>query len=241
MNAEERFSLILSIAKRAARRMRSKSVDLDDLTQEATLWLLEHPGRVDRCVLPDGNYYYPQIEAEVITGCLVPYVERESVFFYRRDTEADYRYTPKVVELALPGVFDSQYRPPFLQGDDKVTTTKDPTTVDNWTCFVADVSRAMSVVCSERDKKLLFARSVLHWTFSDCAREWEMSEKTYGMQYRDALSAITTYLNSGIEALAENDGEILDDAVNGPPPTQRADFPILWTAAGRDPYREPDE
>ena len=68
MTPEEQFAELFPIAKAAARAVYGGNqdyVDVDDLTQEAMLWLLEHPKRVKHAHLPNGGIYWPRIVSEV--------------------------------------------------------------------------------------------------------------------------------------------------------------------------------
>src|SRR5665647_3078528 len=68
MTPEEQFAELFPIAKAAARAVYGGNRDyvyVDDLIQEAMLWLLEHPKRVEHAHLPDGGIYWPRIVSEV--------------------------------------------------------------------------------------------------------------------------------------------------------------------------------
>lgn len=240
MNAEDRFSELYRVAQFAARKVRSDFADVDDLTQEAMLWLLEHPKRVDHALLPDGTLFTQRLASEVIEKSLIPYAQAQERQSSGVEPEVQYLYSARVVEIVLPAVFDRDYRPPFLEQSDRVTTTADPTTADNWTAMVVDVARAVAAVCSTADRQVLFSRSVGGWTWDRFAAVYTMSSETYRLRYHDALRRIVLFLNAGEVADSSEDGELLADAMAHGVSPQRRPMRTDWDVAGRDPYREPD-
>src|SRR5674476_851964 len=127
MTPEEQFAELFPIAKAAARAVYGGNqdyVDVDDLTQEAMLWLLEHPKRVKHAHLPNGGIYWPRIVSEVCK-VLDAYVGRERLEAQGYEPFKNYKYSEGLVELVLPAVFDPSYRPPGLDHSDRVTTNSD--------------------------------------------------------------------------------------------------------------------
>ena len=242
MTPEEQFAELFPIAKAAARAVYSGNqdyVDEADLSQEAMVWLLEHPKRVEHARLPDGGIYWPRIVSEVCK-VLNAYVERERKATRGYDPIEHYKYSARLVELVLPGVFDPDYRPPGLDTSDRVTTTSDPAAADNWAAFVADVKRGIEAVCSKKDRQVLFTRAVGGWTWRDFEERREYGKDYYRDRFFDAIERICTFLNAGMALPDSPDAGALADALAGAAPVARAQTRTDWNVAGKDRYREPD-
>ena len=242
MTPEEQFAELFPIAKAAARAVYGGNqdyVDEADLSQEAMVWLLEHPKRVEHAHLPDGGIYWPRIVSEVCKA-LNAYVERERRATRGYDPIEHYKYSARLVELVLPGAFDPEYRPPGLDTSDRVTTTSDPAAGDNWTAFVADVKRGVEAVCSKRDRQVLFTRAVGGWTWTEFGQRLALSDESYRLRYHAAVDRICVFLNAGTTLPDSPDAGALADAFAGTAPVVRAQAHTDWDVAGRDRYVEPD-
>jgi len=242
MTPEEQFAELFPIAKAAARAVYSGNqdyVDMDDLTQEAMLWLLEHPKRVEHAHLPDGGIYWPRITSEVC-AVLNAYVGKERLEARGYEPFEHYKYNARLVELVLPGVFDPTYRPPGLDNSDRVTTNSDPAAGDNWATFVVDVRRAVKAVCSKQDRQVLFTRVVEGWTWAEFGERRPQSEISYRRRYHAAVDRICAFLSGG-EVLEDSpDAGAVADALSTVPHVLRAQARTDWDVAGKDHYVEPD-
>ena len=242
MTPEEQFAELFPIAKAAARAVYGGNqdyVDVDDLTQEAMLWLLEHPKRVEHAHLPNGGIYWPRIVAEVCK-VLNAYVGKERLEAQGYGPIEHYTYSAELVELVLPGAFDPTYRPRGHDSSDRVTTNSDPATGDNWSAYVADVKRAIDAVCSTEDRKVLFTRSVGGWTWAKFGSVYTASGESYRLRYHAAVDRICVFLSGG-EVLEDSpDAGAVADALSTVPHVVRAQAHTDWNVAGKDRYIEPD-
>lgn len=240
-NAEDTFSRLYSVARAAARSAitgNHEYVSEEDLSQEGMLWLLEHPRRVDNHTLPSGELHFPGLQAELV-GVLhnVVNAERRQVMGF--DPQDEYKYSLKLIEVVLPAVFDSSYRPPVVD-EVRVTTSNDPATADNWSSFVMDVRRAVNAVASLEDRRVLLTRSVGGWTWAQFGEVYTQSGETFRLRYWDALRRICAFLNGGEVLESTPDGIEAESAVSGAVTAPVARSETDWFVAGRDPYREPD-
>lgn len=241
--AENRFAQLHSIARSAARSVHATArewVDLDDLTQEGILWLLEHGNRVEHHTLPDGNLHHTLLVAEVVERALMPFVRKNRREALGYDPEPDaYSYSVKLVETVLPAVFDPTYRLP--RGvQEKVASTTDPATGNNFATFVADVKRAVGEVCSFKDRQVLFARTVGGWTWDRFGEAYAQSGESFRLRYNAAVRRIVAFLNSGAVLEDSPDGDALAAELHEPAPVARVDAVTDWDVAGRDRYKPPD-
>jgi len=242
MTPEEQFAELFPIAKAAARAVYGGNqdyVDVDDLTQEAMLWLLEHPKRVKHAHLPNGGIYWPRIVSEVCK-VLDAYVGRERLEAQGYEPFKNYKYSEGLVELVLPAVFDPSYRPPGLDHSDRVTTNSDPAANDNWSAYVADVRRGVEAVCSKKDRQVLFARAVGGWTWAQFGRTYTASGESCRVRYHAAVDRICVFLSGDTVLEDSPDAGALADALAGAAPVARAQTRTDWNVAGKDRYIEPD-
>lgn len=241
MTPEEQFAELYRIAHGAATAISTSNagfVTFDDMRQDAMLWLLEHPSRVEHNRLPDGTLAYQRLVSEVCRP-LVTIAQRERREALGYDPGDDYKYSTRLIMLVLPAVFDPDYRPPGLDGSDKVATTSDPAAADNWTAFVADVKRGIDAVCSASDRQVLFTRSVGGWTWREFEERRKYGKDYYRDRFFDAIERICTFLNAGMALPDSPDAGALADALAGAVPPRRS-VTTDWDAAGKDRYIEPD-
>lgn len=244
MSAEERFSELHRVAQAAGRLVAAQHagyVTAEDMTQEAILWLLEHPERVDNHTLPSGELHFKQLVGEVVTRRLSKVAQRERDESAGGSPEDRYAYSVRVVELVLPAVFEEQAPKAISYG--QVYSTSDPAESGNFNALVIDVRTAIAAVCSSEDRKVLFTRALGGWTWAKFGDVLELSGETYRQRYWDALRRIVAYLNDGLVLDHSLDADVLEVALEDVPTS-----PYLagdpdeddWRTIGRDPYKEPD-
>ena len=200
MTAEQNFAELYRVARAAGAGVAAQHagfVTADDMTQEAVLWLLEHPRRVAHHRLPTGELHFNLLVAEVVSRHLSPLAQLERAEVTGGSLEDRYTYSVKVVELVLPAVFDPNFEPPLVP-DGQPRAANDPSEGNNWRALVLDVTRAVSKVCSVEDKRVLFTRSVGGWTWARFGEAYTQSGESFRRRYKDALQRVAAHLNDGV-------------------------------------------
>lgn len=242
MTAQTNFGQLYRVARGAAKALTPIAhgvVPQDDLVQEGVLWLYQHPERVEHATLPTGDLYYSQLVAEAarfLAGVVRAERQQAGVF----DPEDRYAYSVRMVEIVLPSVFDRNYEPP-RPPDGMPRGHGDPAEGGNWQAMALDVKRAVLEVCSDEDRRVLFARSVGGWTWAQFASTFSHSGEFYRQRYMAALRAVCAFLNDGVVLDTTEDAEALADALDPTPvaPALAGDpGEDSWHTIGKDPYRE---
>lgn len=244
---EQQFAQLYRVARSAARSVAASApgvVDVEDLTQDGLLWLLEHPQRVEHATLPDGSLYFTRIVGEVARH-LSGLIRNELALAGRLDPSDRYAYSVKVIDLVLPYVMDpvGSMAPPVQVETGMPRSQSDPAESGNWHAMVMDLKTAVEKVCSLEDKRVLFTRAVGGWTWQHFGEVLPMSGETYRLRYWDAIKRIAIYLNDGVVLEDGPDDEAVEEALNPTPVAQRSGTDPdedTWKVAGRDRYVEPE-
>lgn len=244
MSAEEQFTQLWDIARAAARQVAPSHAGFtteEDLAQEGILWLLEHPERVENATLPDGTLYHNRLVAEVSRHLIkLARRERERAGQFSPDRFA---YSVQMVELVLPAVFDSNYRPPQLDAKGQPRGKSDPAALTNWQVLVADVRRAVEAVCDKTDRRILFARSVGGWTWAKFGEHYEHSGEWHRQRFHEAVRRMSEYLSDGVVVESDLESAAVAEALDDPALAPYLDGDPTeddWHLIGKDPYREPE-
>lgn len=190
------------IAARAAwKQIGAKSLPShmhDDLKQEGTLWLLEHPNRVEYANL-GSELYQRQLVSQIrkhlrATGADRPPGEIIGNVVIDRD-----KYTPGMVAKVFPAVFDPGFQPWEDRGvivtPEQLEDT-DPEASRNWFAMVADVDRAVTAYGRYTGGiRYLFRHIVLGDTYRNIGEEERVSHVTARTRVTDALEWLTDWLN----------------------------------------------
>ena len=182
----EELTKIAGIAASKVYQRYRDYVTREDLVQEALLWLLEHPHRVERAVLADGSRAISQVVKE-LTAPLVRYAKAEQDAAIGPVEEAQEFYTSEWIEYVLPGVFDRWFRPHAVESGDL--------SEDLWSAMVADLEKAVNAVSTNEDRRVLFARSVGGWSWQRFSDEYGQSRTTWQRRYRAAMARLAEWLN----------------------------------------------
>ena len=194
VNWDEMVPLVDWAASAVARRYGSFTT-VDDLRQYGYEWVLAHPGRVEHFRMDDGTLYRSPLAVEMIAHITkAAQRERAQVLGLRLGDQA--RYTPAMVELVLPGVWDPSYRPPGAEV--RISGKADPAESGTWEATVMDVRRAVDTL-STLHRKVLFTR------YATGASTWREAGARMSMSRRAANEL-------GVEAVAR-----IADELNGVP------------------------
>lgn len=245
MSAEQDFSELYRVAQSAGRIVASQFsgvVTAEDMAQEAVLWLLEHPARVNHATLPDGSLAFKRLVNEVVTRRLIPLARKERAEVLGQDPEDRYTYAVRVIELVLPSVFEA-HLPRAVAYSQEPGAGTDPAEGGNFTAMVLDVRRAIESVCDGEDRRVLFTRAIGGWTWAKFGEVYTRSGEHYRGRYHDALRRIATFLNDGVVLDDSTDAGSLEASL-----AQEPELPPLdgdpdedeWRVAGKDHYREPE-
>lgn len=243
-SAEQDFSELYRVAQSAGRIVAAQFpgiVSADDMAQEAVLWLLEHPQRVEWRRLPTGQVHFKALVNEVITRRLIPLARRERAEVMGSDPADRYTYAVRMVELVLPSVFEEHLPQAVAYGQTYSAT--DPAERGNFTAMVLDIRRAIDKVCSAEDRKVLFTRAVGGWTWDRFGTVYSRSSEFYRVTYHSALRRIAQYLNDGVVLDDSEDAQLLATALEAEPiipPLEGDPDEDDWHVAGKDPYRDVD-
>ena len=246
MSAEDEFTELYAIAKTAGWRIATEYdgyVTVDDMTQEAVLWLLEHPRRVERARLDDGTLHRNRLVAEVVTERLAPVARRERREALGDASEDQYTYSARVVEVLLPFAFE-QAVPRAIQQNEGGRARGNKAEGGSFEVMVMDVRRAVERLGSS-DRAVVFTRAVGGWPWAKFSEVYTTrSREWFRLRYKAILRTLVEFLNSGVyieydpdpeaQALeAQLDETPLSPATAGDPDEDE------WHTIGRDPYREP--
>lgn len=182
---------LLRAVRRAADHVHKSNREyttLEDLTQEAHLWLLEHPGRVTHNTLPDGSVNQNRLTAELVRHLIrVAETERTETLGLSPTPPAEQvGYTRPWVELLLPAVFIPGWRP------EGVEDAGDPG--DSWRVMVTDLSRAVAGL-GQAERDLLFTRVVGGWSWRKFAEVGEGCRETWRCRYHRVVDKLVGVLN----------------------------------------------
>jgi len=203
---EQYISTVLAVARRAAGQVvpRFPGLPYADAVQDSTEWLLRHPERVRHHTLPDGT-----IGGMLSVEC-AGQVTRSS---YRSRahsrlapiTEDTYQYSKTIVEMALPGVWESAHRPLGKLPMEHNSTRSDPAVGGDWRAIIADVQRAVAAVTSPAEQRVLFLRSVQGQYWESIGSSLGVSGSTSRRRYFAAIAAILDFLNGTQETRREGE------------------------------------
>jgi hypothetical protein len=166
----------------------------DDLTQEGVLWLLEHPQRLSRVEGEDVRNT-SQVVAEIRRHFVTTGVDRPPGAV---EDPADGReYTPDMVALIFPAVYDPEYTP-FREQDEAAErfSERDPSEANTWLAMVADVSAALDAYGRKSDNvRYVFRHEILGETFEDIGVAEGVSRETARRRHADVLAWMSDWLS----------------------------------------------
>lgn len=192
---DEVAAIVDRAASAVARRYGSVTT-VDDMRQDGWEWALNNRARLEHYRLDDGTLYRAGAVSDLIRH-LTRLAKHERAVVQGDIPGDQYQYNAGVVELVLPAVWDSNYRPPAVEA--RTRSVADPAVSGNWEAMVADVRRAV-------DDLPLSQRRVLFAYYGHAG----------GAGWREAAAALgmskTAANDIGREAVAS-----LVDALNGIP------------------------
>lgn len=207
MDTPEIFD-VAHIAATTLSRKYGPYVSYDDARQDAFVWLLEHPKRVEHAKFEDtGQVYIPQLVSEVLVA-LTPQAKRTKAEALGVSLRYQARYTREQVEVALASVWAEADEHPVVQPEEGGRQVRsDPTTRGNYQAMVIDVRQAMLEVCTKEEQRVLFVRYTMG---VDGAREGGYHAATtrgeYPVVVRRAVGKIVDYLNDDLANYEVEDG-----------------------------------
>jgi hypothetical protein len=141
---------LVAVARAAAREIGDTGIvgySLEDIEQDAVLWLLEHPAVTANAQFDDGRYNVAQ---------LVSRLKHELGHILERQRQAAgprpyvSLYDRDVVEAALPVVWDPEHHPDREEdAGDTTRGMRDPQAHVRWIVVAADVQRAYARVVAK--------------------------------------------------------------------------------------------
>jgi len=198
-----------------ADRRYAEFMDLDDMTQEALVWLVEHPTRVERATDERGQLYLGQILAEV--GRHLSGIARQE---YTRATGRDplegARYTPAKVRSLLPATWTGEG--PEKPADGQPRGKASPARGGDHITGVWDVREALDKTVSRQDQGILFRLYVLGATSEEVAEKVDLTATAVRARAHRAVKAVCTWLNGEWRQEKLRPGRTLSDG----PGTRRA-------------------
>src|SRR6478735_2271075 len=134
----------------------------EDVEQEAALWLVEHPERVERARLDSGELYIPQVVAEVLKP-LARQAKKDRAKALGVSTRYQSTYTREQVEVILASAWSEADEHPVIvqENETGITAKTDPAYGGNFPVQVLDVRRAMARTCSVEEQRCLFVRYMM--------------------------------------------------------------------------------
>jgi hypothetical protein len=187
----------------AAAHVRSKGLPghmREDLTQEGILWLLEHPGEIEAASDRDGKPYTSRL-----VGRIRMHYVRSGMDASGEDPFIDKRYTPEMVALAFPAVYDPEYAP-FRERTEagERFAKKDAAEGNNWLAIVADVSSAIDAYGRlEEGIRYVWMHEVLGEPYEAIAARKGHSRTTAFRIVSDTLSWLADWLNGDYQTEVE--------------------------------------
>lgn len=206
---KDMLSLYAGIARKAAVDVTAAfaaHVDLEDMTQEAVVWLVEHPREVERRMDGKGGVYVAQLIADIQRH--LNQIAREE---YRAATGKDplegQPYNPATVRRLLPAAWTDEG--PEKVSDGQPRARKDPREGNAWGTAVLDVRQALDEAVGTAAKRYLFRHYVQGETWPAVAAAEGVEEGTAKMAASRAVRAMVAWLNG--DAREPRPGRTLSD------------------------------
>jgi hypothetical protein len=170
------LAVVYAAAKSTWHKYRAYA-DLEDLQQDAYLWMLDHQPLIDRHLEADSDRVG---EYRVMRDCAI-FLEKSaraakaSVAGYEPDDES--WYSAGVLALVLPKVLTGDRSQPSAVTDGMPRTRKDGAESGTWMAMYADVSKALKALESD-DVHLLVDRHLDELSYDAIAQRWEWASST---------------------------------------------------------------
>jgi DNA-directed RNA polymerase specialized sigma24 family protein len=194
--ATDTLAVYFDLAGRAAAsHCRAKGLPAhmrEDLTQAGILWLLEHPGELDAAKDPDGRPYTSRL-----VGRIRMYYVRAGLDSQEHDAFVDKKYTPDLVALVFPALYDPGYMP-FRDQDEagERFSERDAAEANTWQAVIADVSSAVDAYGRLEDGiRYVWLHEVLGESFDSIGERMGVSRSTAHRKVADTLSWLADWLN----------------------------------------------
>lgn len=164
----------------------------EDLSQEAWLWLYQHPARVER----DADR--PKLTSwrliRDLCGHLGEICRREKAADTGSKPEDGYRYGKAMIALALPSVVAGTTEPPAFAREE-IAKRADPSEGGNWLALLADVGKAWDHAgLTEQQRELLVDYYCRDMTQSEIADMIGTTQQAVGARIRAATGRLIDYL-----------------------------------------------
>lgn len=192
----EMLGVYFELAGRAAAaHVRSKGLPghmREDLTQEGILWLLEHPGEVEAARDRSGKPYTSRLVGRIRMHYVQTGMDKAG-----EDPFIEQKYTPDMVALAFPAVYDPEYVP-FREKSEagERFARKDPAEGNNWQAVVADVSSAVDAYGRVSEGiRWVWMHEVLGESYDTLAARMGVSRSTAYRKVQDTLAWMADWLN----------------------------------------------
>jgi hypothetical protein len=171
MSSVDVLATVYAAANSTHRKYRS-FIDLDDLQQEAYLWMLDHQPAIKRHLEADSAKV---AEYRILRDCSMHLEKaaraaKASTSGYEPDDEQ--WYSTAVLALVLPKVLTGDRTPPSVVTDGTPRAQTDPAEGGTWMALFADVSKALKALGTE-DVHLLVDRYVEDLSFDAIASRWQ--------------------------------------------------------------------
>ena len=170
---------------------------LEDVEQEAILWVIENPGQVKDCLFPDGAYNTPRLIGRIRRG-LRPVLDAERDAVYGGPRPFVSRYDRDTVEAVLPHILDPNSAPPHEDAPEgaysSIAKSIDVSKFNRWTVMRADVADALKAL-GEPDRNLLVAHYVAGKTWESVALKVGVPKTTVYRRAQGALDDMLDHLN----------------------------------------------
>lgn len=182
-------------ASQVARRYRG-FVTYADMVQEGIVWVLRHPGTVEKR-LDDGR----RGEGRLV-GAIARYLdkqarrERAASLGYKPEDEAF--YTRNLIEAALPSIWDDDLlvHPPVEEALEGPRRPSNPAETSGWLVTVLDVRSAWEKASMDANWRLALA-----YRYGEGLRIYQIAQL---LEVSD--TTVSTYIEKGIRALTNNLG-----------------------------------
>lgn len=191
--------------------------DRNDLSQEAWLWLYDHPARVER----DADK--PKTASWRLTRDLGAHLgdicRREKAQALGYKPEDEYRYGKAMVALALPAAIAGTTEPPTFVREEIAKRT-DPSEGGNWMALLADMGMAWEHAdLTEQQRELLTDYYCRELTQSEIADAIGSTQQAVGGRIRAATAKVVDYL--GGPAAQDLDEDWIDTRLRERPGARR--------------------
>ena len=215
-NDELNFDVIVATAVKRTLGFYPEA-DRNDLSQEAWLWLYDHPARVER----DADK--PKTASWRLTRDLGAHLgdicRREKAQALGYKPEDEYRYGKAMVALALPAAIAGTTEPPTFVREEIAKRT-DPSEGGNWMALLADMGMAWEHAdLTEQQRELLVDYYCEDMTQDEIADMLDVTHQTVSNRLKASTKKLIDYL--GGPAAQDLDEDWIDTRLRERPGARR--------------------